>query len=158
MKPIPNESRSKNVTGSATCRWCGDDGYVVAFMRPLGQSWSELSARLGNPNSVPRGSKKNPHWLPEEQFFEEMAPCPYCEAGYREEFPVPKSSNAHPTSPPWGPDGFWAPRDYVEIQPLYPKGFHPLSRDENSRRWRELRANIAGSITKDFSEEERWAA
>ncbi len=78
--------------------------------------------------------------MPHAATFEQSAPCPFCEAGFREEFPIPKADNKRPTTPPWGPEGFWRGRDPMEseIQPAYPKGFAPLPIEENARRMREL--------------------
>lgn len=133
MKPLPKEARNKNVTGNHPCRWCEDTGYVVVGSRVEKSAWVMSRKRL-NANDA----------IPHEGTFEEYAPCPYCEAGFREEFPVPKADNKRPTKPPWGEEGFWRGRDPMEaeIQPARPHGFVPLPIEENTRRMRELTAKM----------------
>lgn len=131
MKQLPKEARNQNVTGRQECRWCGDIGYVTVYTRIVKSAWVMSRTR-------PNGDGTLPH----DGIQEEAGPCPYCEAGFREEFPVPKDGNRHPTKPPWGEDGFWQGRDVVDIDPVYPKGFSPLPLEENIVRIRELRAKM----------------
>lgn len=118
MKSLPYEARTKNVGAKDFCRWCANDGYVVVALRA-----AEPMAPL--PQCKPVGE------------YEEMAPCPYCQAGYREEFPTPASDNSKPVTAPWGPDGFWRGQDLVDLVPLYPSGGVLLSREENRQKWRD---------------------
>jgi hypothetical protein len=139
VKPVPNESRHKNVTGEETCRWCADTGYVVVLLRPAKASlWAQQ-----------RGIQPS-------GFYEELAPCPYCEAGFREEFPQPGAKNKHPTSSPWRKDGYWARQsaefDAPEPQAMYGRPFEPLPAEENKRRMLELAEQIS-AIGRPMEEE-----
>lgn len=108
MKPIPFESRTKNQTERDFCRWCGNDGVVVAAVRPVTQTaWAKTRAEKKTRSEA--GATFTP---PDGAVYEEMAPCPYCEVGYKLEFQ--KDS-------PWFPDGYWRGRDQVDLQPLHGK-------------------------------------
>ena len=132
MKALPIEARTKNVgAGAEFCRWCGNDGYVTVNVRPAERATIR-------PNRDPEGG------------YDEVAPCPYCQAGYREEFPVPKTGNAHPTKTPWGADGYWRGAETATLQPLYAKGFHPLTKEENRQRWRDELGPVIGKIPKEI--------
>lgn len=133
MKPLPKEARTKNVSEHEFCRWCGDSAWVVARLRPaVSGYWSKK-----------RGIQAN-------GWYEELAPCPYCESGYREEFPEPSSKNPHPSKPPWDSRGYWRDVDEIELEPVFPSGFKPLSAEENARRMRDLMGRM-GAIGREMA-------
>lgn len=127
MKPLAQEARNKNVSGNEFCRWCGDHGYVTVFTRSVKSAWTMQRTR-------PNADGTSPH----DGVEEEYGPCPCCEAGFREEFPVPRDTNKHPTKPPWK-DGFWQGREVVDLMPMYPKGLLPVTVEESARQMRMLR-------------------
>ena len=130
MKPVPRDSRTNN-TGTGKyerCDFCADGGYVQA-----GSSFSRWLRPDGTVDAVE---------------YLEYAPCPYCLAGYREEFPVPGTNNKQPTRTPWGEDGYWQGRDTADLERL--SGV-PLPPAENARRMREL-AERMGAIVKEMPE------
>lgn len=46
------------------------------------------------------------------------APCPFCEIGYREEFPDLTEKKAHKIRPPWDPEkGYWQGRSISYLEP-----------------------------------------
>jgi hypothetical protein len=144
VKLIPNEARSKNVTRHDFCSWCADTGYVVANRRPaVASAWMKKRE------------------LQADGWYEEVAPCPYCEAGYREEFPEPAPSNKYPSKTLWGPDGYWRGIESADLDPLYRPRSAPLSRQENRGRWAELAVKvgfIAKPLDVPLSEREEKAA
>ncbi len=138
MKPIGKEARITNVTGSAFCRWCGGDGYVHVSSRPFKSAWNMTREKPNSGGSMPY----------EGASYAEHAPCPFCEAGFREEFPVPKSTNKHPTKPPWGEDGYWKGREPVDLKPMYSEP-HPSLLELTPG---EMRESLPESLTRDFPE------
>lgn len=96
MKPLPAEARIANITSKpdwnkhvALCKHCGDTGAVTAMLRRYG-----------------------------EDFIEELAPCPYCQLGYRLE-------HSH-----YGTEGYWQGREAYDIKPLYPNGTEVVNQTE----------------------------
>jgi hypothetical protein len=71
-----------------------------------------------------------------------MAPCPYCESGYREEFPK-QDGNHRPTKVPWY-DGFWSQKESedINLEPLYPHGRTELPVEENRAKMEELMERV----------------
>ncbi len=128
MKAIPVEARTQNVgDNSAFCRWCADTGYVTVSLRPSTQPTPKRPKPVG--------------------YYEEMAPCPYCVAGYREEFPVPKQGNSRPTKPTWGDDGYWRGQELGDFQPLYPQGTRVnMTREENLEQAAKILAVMPGVL------------
>lgn len=59
------------------------------------------------------------YMIQQPPYGEEMAPCPYCERGYRLEFGYGKSRDGkefRSANPPWGAEGFWRGRE-VPVPP-----------------------------------------
>lgn len=137
MKDVPKDARKRNVTGPAECQFCADTGYATVQTRTVMSAWA-LARKPPNAD----GS------MPHEGVFEEVAPCPFCEAGFREEFPVPRADNKRATSPPWR-DGYWQGREPVEIEAV--GSGSPLSQAENARRMRELAERMA-QVTRPMPE------
>lgn len=121
MKPLPLAARTHNRTQRDFCRWCGNDGIVVAQTR---------NAQAGA-WAIERGIHP-----PAGSVYEEMAPCPYCELGFKLEFQEKGV---------WAPDGFWRGRDEVDLIPLHPTGQpQPLPLGEARTRARELARAVVG--------------
>ena len=85
------------MSGRQRCHYCGNARYVVVYPRPCRPFFD--GKRICQP---PKGA-----------CAEEMAPCPMCEGGFREEFPAKSWTRS-----PWGEEGFWKNRSDYDIQPL----------------------------------------
>lgn len=93
MLSLPPEARTQNRSKWGFCKWCRNTGLVVAQTRPVRPSvfMEQHGIRPAEPGAI-----------------EEMAPCPYCEKGWHQEFQA---------GAPWGPDGFWKGRTHAELTP-----------------------------------------
>jgi hypothetical protein len=130
VKPLPDGTRTRNVTLSKTlretCQRCDDTGYVVVQTRP-----AEPYVLGGNRVEPAEGA-----------CYDEMGPCPFCEKGAAEEFPdESKQNKAKPITSPWDAgEGFWQGRAPTDIPS---RGSNePLPLEENKRRLAELQERM----------------
>lgn len=80
--------RTKNLSEHATCAYCRETGYVVNE-GPDGKGYDCI-----------------------------VAPCPFCEAGAREEFPTVDANDRSKIRPPWDPiKGYWQGRSLAHLDP-----------------------------------------
>jgi hypothetical protein len=107
--------RFANVTGHAVCPHCVD-GLALVQTRPATASIVRPHGRLERREA--QGS------------YEEYGPCPWCELGFKVEYPEEKHARAWPL-------GYWQGRPPVVVDPP-PANPEPLSVAENALRLKLL--------------------
>lgn len=117
-------NKTRAALGLQDCPTCANSGFVVVLRRPT-------EPCVIRPKCQHEGD------------YEEMGPCPYCQAGHTIEFPVEGTGM-------W-PDGYWAHQQSIELEQAYKFTNEPLSIEENRRRWREFIGGKTPQIAEDIA-------
>lgn len=115
--------RTKNISGRESCAYCRETGFVVA-----------------------EG--------PDENGYDcAYAPCPFCEAGYREEFPEVNANEKHRIRTPWHPEsGYWQGKPTAHLVPERKGPEYHLSREEQKEHLRAM-GKVLGWALRSVDEE-----